>query len=94
MYRMGEEARTGAAPELRLRVRAAAPIRRLELIRNQKILLARTPDSAAATLSYRDSSPAKGMNVYHVRLVQEDRQLAWSSPIWVNLTDKKATKEP
>jgi hypothetical protein len=85
VYRMGEELHASAAPELRLEVRGAAAIQRIELIRNQQILLARDPGAATATLSYRDTAPAKGLNVYHVRMVQQNGQVAWASPIWVNL---------
>ncbi len=83
VYRMGEELRATADPELRLRVRATATIRRLELIGNQRVLLTRTPGTTDVALSYRDTSPAKEKRVYHLRIVQEDGQVAWSSPIWV-----------
>jgi hypothetical protein len=30
-----------------------------------------------------DTNPGKGESWYYVRVIQQDRQLAWSSPIWV-----------
>jgi hypothetical protein len=39
---------------------------------------------SAHELSFRDNEPLDGTAHYHVRLVQENGQIAWSSPIWVD----------
>jgi hypothetical protein len=35
------------------------------------------------TLDYTDAAPRPGENYYYVRVIQMDRNMAWSSPIWV-----------
>jgi Protein of unknown function (DUF3604) len=80
---MGEEFKSAADPEFQVEVRGTAPIERLELIGNGRILLARRPGAGSDRFSYRDRSAAPGNRYYYVRIVQANRHLAWSSPIWV-----------
>ena len=42
------------------------------------------PQTSEVKISYRDSdAPQDGSAHYHVRLVQDDGQIAWSTPIWI-----------
>jgi len=42
------------------------------------------PDAGLnASLSYDDTDPPSGVNHYRVRVTQRNKQVAWSSPIWV-----------
>jgi hypothetical protein len=36
-----------------------------------------------ADFEFRDTAPLAGENWYYIRATQIDRNLAWSSPIWV-----------
>ncbi len=83
VYKMGEELTAGEPPELRVDIRGTAPLDRVELIRNGRILLARRPGTETDRFSFRDNSPLAGPAHYYVRLRQTDQALAWSSPIWV-----------
>ena len=51
-----------------------------------KVLLGRAdPEAAfAAEVSAVDDAPEPGLNWYYVRVTQENGQMAWSSPIWVD----------
>ncbi len=83
---MGEEVRFEGSPRFRIHVEGTAPIRDLEVLRNNEVVLARQPSSTVADLEYQDSDrPANGPSFYYIRLRQQDQdgQLAWSSPIWV-----------
>lgn len=50
-----------------------------------KVLLGRADPEAAWTAEVRfvDESPERGRNWYYVRVTQDNGQMAWSSPIWV-----------
>ena len=46
----------------------------------------RGPRPTAARFSYRDASAPEGTNAYWLRVIQRDGAMAWSSPIFVELT--------
>ena len=57
----------------------------LDIVRNNEYVYTSQPGSATIEgLRYTDMTPAEGTNLYYMRLVQEDGEVAWSSPIWVN----------
>lgn len=85
VHRMGEEFAAASPPRLRVVVEGTAPIETIELIRNGRILLSRNPGEPNDEFRYVDNQPLEGVNYYHVRLVQANRQIAWSSPIWVDV---------
>jgi hypothetical protein len=55
----------------------------LEIIKNEKVIYSGTPGKKEATLRFQDQNPSTGPAYYYVRLVQDDRQVAWGSPIWM-----------
>ena len=58
-------------------------IKRVELIRNGKFVYSKEPMTKDFNLEYADQTPPAGRAYYYVRVEQMDRNLAWSSPIWV-----------
>ena len=84
---MGEEVRWDGSPRFRIHAEGTAPIGDLELVRNNEVILSRKPGSTVADMEFRDHDrPVGKPSYYYVRLRQldEDGQLAWSSPIWVD----------
>lgn len=82
-YKMGREMATAAKPRFEIEVDGTDAITRLELIRDGEIIHTDASGRRTLRLAYVDNSPVAGETFYHVRLVQEDGQIAWSSPIWV-----------
>ena len=41
------------------------------------------PNQKEVALTYLDKDPQPGAGYYYVRVVQDDREIAWGSPIWV-----------
>jgi hypothetical protein len=58
-------------------------VKRVELIRNGKFIYSQEPNAKDYNLEYSDQTPPQGRSYYYVRVEQLDRNLAWSSPIWV-----------
>jgi hypothetical protein len=58
-------------------------IQRVEVIRNGKFVYSQEPNAKNYDLQYADQAPPAGRVYYYVRVQQMDRNLAWSSPIWV-----------
>ena len=83
--KMGEELAAVRAPELTVSVLAPRPVETLEIVRSGEVVYSTEPSSAEFSISYRDENhPRQGSAHYHLRLVQDDGQIAWSSPIWVD----------
>jgi len=83
---MGEEytAKSGDHPR-RIHVKAAgtAPVEELYIIRNNEEIIVYKDLGRTFEVNYKDTEPLKEPAYYYVRLVQEDGEKAWSSPIWV-----------
>ena len=58
---------------------------KVEVIKNENIIYTAAPDRQEVTLTFLDQEPTAGTSYYYVRIAQENSQVAWGSPIWVNL---------
>lgn len=83
--KMGAEMNASRSPELSLHAVTPAPLKSLEIVRSGEIVYSAEPRRKDVSISFRDeNAPVDGSAHYHVRLVQEDGQIAWSTPIWVD----------
>jgi hypothetical protein len=86
---MGDEFTSKEAPTIDLTAIGTAPISRIDIVRQVGNELPRyaynfAPNKRAVKLHWTDESAKGGaVNMYYVRIEQEDKKLAWSSPIWV-----------
>lgn len=69
--------------ELKIRIIGTTPLRQVDLIKNQQFLHTRQKLSQDSTFTFADKDKQPGEDYYYVRVVQEDGNVAWSSPIWV-----------
>ena len=69
--------------EFRIRIQATAPIRQLDVIRNQEFVLTLQDREDKLDFTYIDERPVSGESYYYVRVQQTNGQMAWSSPIWI-----------
>ncbi len=78
-------------------------IKLVEIIRNGDVLTSFTPNTMHFEFTYDDMEPLEKVALkasnqeerfafYYVRMIQEDEQGAWSSPIWVDLSAKAKIK--
>ncbi len=85
---MGDEVRT-MKPGLDVVALGTGAIDRVDVIRDGKVVHTAKPDKAADETRFHwdDPAPSKGekASYYYVRVVQKDGQMAWSSPIWVQM---------
>jgi hypothetical protein len=84
---MGDEVRTDR-PQFDVVVLGTGPLAKVEVLRNSAVvhtakLVDKSPTEARFT--WQDADPPKGErpNYYYVRVIQQNGQMAWSSPIWV-----------
>ncbi len=81
---MGDIFTASRGLQLRTRIHGTDRITRIDLIRNNAVIYsAPGPNVKDADFEYADNEPVEGTNWYYVRVTQIDRNLAWSSPVWV-----------
>jgi hypothetical protein len=80
---MGDSFEASAAPVLHVKVMGTAPIETVEIIKDGKFVYRTDPHGSTAEFDYIDNAPASGQSWYYVRVMQVDRNMAWSSPMWV-----------
>lgn len=82
-YLQGDIVQAPGDFHLLIRVIGTAPIRQLDIIRNNRFVHTRQNLGREISLVYQDTDPSPGESYYYVRVQQVDDQMAWSSPIWV-----------
>jgi len=81
---MGEKV-TGPAQEpveVLVRVKCPATIERVEVCRNNQFIFTRKVNDKEASFKFIDTDKPVGSSYYYVRVVQQDGEIAWSSPVW------------
>jgi hypothetical protein len=73
---------------LPLAVRAVGcdDIASVEIIRNGQTAFAQKGEGVFAQLLLEDANVLPGVSWYYARVIQQDGQMAWSSPVWVSTT--------
>jgi hypothetical protein len=69
--------------QFKIKVFGTDRITRLDVIKNNAFAFTREGVGREMEIEYVDTSPKEGENYYYVRAQQIDRNMAWSSPIWV-----------
>ena len=83
-YLQGDEIPSASRYVLRVNAIGTGPIRKVEVIHNESYAYEVTPTGQRqAQFTYVDAHPVAGENRYYVRVEQEDGNLAWSSPVWI-----------
>ena len=82
-YMMGDSFDSSTAPRLMIHVGATASIKQIDIIRDKRFVYTARPRTLAFDFEFTDKEFAKGEHWYYVRVMQEDGQMAWSSPVWV-----------
>ena len=77
------KAEANADPKLLVRVVGTGTIKQIDVIRNHAFIYSIRPGTRQASFDYIDRQSPAGESWYYVRVMQEDGQLAWSSPIWI-----------
>jgi hypothetical protein len=82
-HMMGDVIQASKSPKFQVKVVGTSTIANVEIIKDGKFVFNTEPNSTTASFNYVDANPGAGESWYYVRVTQTDRNLAWSSPIWV-----------
>ena len=81
---MGEIApRAEGSVSVTARVQCPRPIKTIEICRNNEFVYSTTPVGPEATIEFLDQEPIQEPSYYYLRVIQEDGEIAWSSPVWL-----------
>jgi hypothetical protein len=80
---MGESFSAPAPPVLTAYVAGTGPIKRVEVIKSNRIVYTAPGAGREMRFTFTDREKHSGEAWYYVRVEQQDGQLCWSSPIWV-----------
>jgi hypothetical protein len=70
-------------PKLRTKILGTDLIAQVDVVRNNEFIHTERPLTKDFTFEYEDRSPKSGVNYYYIRVMQQDGNLAWSSPVWI-----------
>lgn len=84
-YLQGDDVKTASMPTLQVRVHGTAPIQEVVLFRNFAVAHSVRDQGKELTFTWKNENPKSGTNHYYVRVLQEDGEIAWSSPIWLTV---------
>jgi hypothetical protein len=54
-----------------------------EIVRNGEVIVREEGKGVFAQALLEDTNPPSGESWYYARILQKDRNMAWSSPVWV-----------
>ncbi len=82
---MGEKipASGGKPVEVKVRARCPGDIDRIEICRSAKFLYVQQPTGKDVNVTFLDTDPIPGYSYYYVRVMQKDKEIAWSSPVFL-----------
>jgi len=81
---MGDEFDTSQRPTLELKATGTDKIERIDLVRNNNYVYTTSPLKEQVEVKYTDMEPKAGLNYYYFRIQQENGDIAWASPVWIN----------
>jgi hypothetical protein len=80
---MGDSFEMEGAPTLHVKVLGTSRITSVEIIKDATFAHRIEPNAETVEFDYTDAAPANGQSWYYVRVIQADRNMAWSSPVWI-----------
>ncbi len=82
---MGDELTTDKAPAFTLHVHGTADLAKVEMLRDSEVIAKLPVNGPEFKGTFTDPQPQAGTHYYYPRIVQRDGEIAWGSPIWVEM---------
>ena len=88
---MGSEFAAEELPPLEVEVVGTADIDRIDVVKDNRIVFVRQPEEPTRRVSFQfqDAQVEPGVHYYYARVIQKDGNMAWISPIWVNISAER-----
>ena len=72
---------------LRVHVEGTAALASVAIVKNNLVVLDASSGDESLVSEYVDSEKTQDGDFHYLRVRQEDGEMAWASPIWVNLRE-------
>ncbi len=83
---MGDEFATDEPVRLKILAHGTQPIARIDIIKDFAYVYSTEPGRPRVEFTWTDEEKRPpGLSWYYVRVLQEDGEIAWGSPMWVHL---------
>jgi hypothetical protein len=83
---MGDELKTAEAPALQLHVIGTGKLAKIDILRDAEVVVTLRPSGEEYRGAWTDPAPRAGTHSYYVRVLQQDGEIAWASPLWITRT--------
>ncbi len=83
---MGDEFTADGPVRLKVFIHGTHPVARVDVIKDFHYVYSTEPKVQKVSFQWTDDEKERppGLSWYYVRAIQDDGELAWASPIWVN----------
>jgi hypothetical protein len=82
-HMMGDIFDSNASVKIDIYVRGTDVVKQIDIIKNCEIVDTITCMKQEFKVSWQDKNVKAGENIYYVRIMQENGELAWGSPMWI-----------
>jgi hypothetical protein len=82
---MGDEFTSAEAPTLKIHVIGTDRLAKVEVLKDSQVVHTYEPGKAEFRGRWTDPKPAAGVHYYYVRVQQANGEVAWGSPMWIEL---------
>lgn len=86
---MGEAIKLDGPRPIAARVVGTAPFTTVAVLKNNQVIYQTGEGETEVTIAITDQSDLAAGDFYYVRVVQQNGDLAWSSPIWVDMVNER-----
>ncbi|MHB8897470.1 MAG: hypothetical protein ACYC6Y_01845 [Thermoguttaceae bacterium] len=88
---MGSEFQAAKVPPLEVEVTGTTDIDRIDVVKDNMVVFTRSPSPPSPTVrfEFHDAQATPGVHYYYARVIQKDRNMAWISPIWVDVAEER-----
>lgn len=81
---IGEEFETTEKPTIEVDVNAESELKWIQIVRNNQTIYSYGGEGFRSRFTFVDNEPPAGISFYYLRVICEDNNMGWSSPIWVD----------
>jgi hypothetical protein len=81
---IGQEVSLSKPPRIRVEVMSPLDVQWLQIVRNNETILTYGGEGFHTRFTHTDEGLKSGRYWYYLRVITEDGNMAWTSPIWVN----------
>ena len=81
---MGEEGKIESPPTIKVNVMSPSDMKWIQIVRDCETIYTYGGEGYISRFTYSDENLKPGNHYYYLRVITEDGNMAWSSPVWVD----------